>query len=59
LQSVAVPNISTGVYGFPKARAAEIAVREARAFAEAHPGTDIIFVCFDDENYRLYEPLLS
>ncbi|PLX37350.1 MAG: O-acetyl-ADP-ribose deacetylase [Hyphomicrobiales bacterium] len=46
-ETVAFPAISTGVYGFPPARAARIAVREARAFLENHPRpAQIIFCCF-------------
>jgi O-acetyl-ADP-ribose deacetylase (regulator of RNase III) len=36
LRTIAFPSISTGVYGFPIARAAEIAVREIRAFLSEH-----------------------
>lgn len=57
--SIAFPNISTGVYSFPKERAAMIAVREVAAFlAENQTLRQVIFVSFDDENYRLYQRLL-
>lgn len=61
LRTVAFSNISTGVYHFPKAMAAEIAVRAAREFDAAYPDTidEIVFVCFDEENYGLYEQLLK
>ncbi len=55
--SIAFPNISTGVYGFPKRRAAEVAVRAVRDFT-AESIRDVYFVCFDAENYRIYEALL-
>jgi len=60
LDSVAFPGISTGIYGYPKAEAAAIAVREARAFLEQHaaPAT-VVFVVFDEESKRLYEAELS
>lgn len=58
LTSVAFPNISTGVYGFPKDMAAEIAVETVRSF-EAKSIKKVVFVCFDDENYQLYEELLK
>lgn len=52
--SVAFPNISTGVYGYPKAKAAEIAVKAVKVFAaRASKIQRVIFVCFDDENYEL------
>jgi O-acetyl-ADP-ribose deacetylase (regulator of RNase III) len=60
LESIAFPNISTGVYGFPKKLAATIAVQTVREMAEpAMQDTTvkrIIFVCFDHENYALYKP---
>lgn len=61
LQSVAFPNISTGVYGFPKEKAAEVAIQTVRKFLENDKFLkEVTFVCFDDENYQLYgEKLLS
>jgi O-acetyl-ADP-ribose deacetylase (regulator of RNase III) len=53
--SIAFPNISTGVYGFPKVRAVE---RVAEVMEEIQNRTTlqrIIFCCFDDENYQLYQ----
>jgi O-acetyl-ADP-ribose deacetylase (regulator of RNase III) len=60
-KSVAFPNISTGVYGFPKERAASIAVDATRRWVDQHPQAlaEVVFVCFDDENYRLYQSALS
>jgi O-acetyl-ADP-ribose deacetylase (regulator of RNase III) len=60
IKSVAFPNISTGVYHFPKGLAAEIAVKTANDFCKAHPDAfdEILFVCFDDENFELYRSLL-
>lgn len=62
VRDVAFPNISTGVYGFPKARAAAVAVNATLDWLEANrasPIEEIIFVCYDDENYQLYQQLLS
>jgi len=60
LASIAFPNISTGVYGYPKAEAARIAVAAVRgATAGLRNIRRIIFVCWDRENYRLYGELLS
>jgi O-acetyl-ADP-ribose deacetylase (regulator of RNase III) len=61
LSSIAFPSISTGVYGFPKKRAAEIAVTQIRLFlADAHHSIKtVIFCCFDEENYQTYKQLLD
>jgi O-acetyl-ADP-ribose deacetylase len=60
LSSVAFPNISTGIYGYPKKEAADIAVNTVSAFFKKHDFSGIIyFVCFDEENYQLYRSLLS
>lgn len=55
-KSIAFPNISTGVYSFPKDRAAKIAVKTTKDFlTENESIQEVVFVCFDDENYRLIE----
>jgi O-acetyl-ADP-ribose deacetylase len=54
--SIAFPNISTGIYGFPKQRAAEIAVKAVRDFQPSSL-KQVLFVCFDDENYNIYKSL--
>ena len=59
LTSIAFPNISTGVYGYPKAAAAEIAVKTVQNFLKTNNTLQqVIFVVFDEENHRLYEKLL-
>lgn len=59
-ESIAFPNISTGIYGFPKDKAALIAIRAVKSFVAAndHP-KQIYFVCFDDENFAIYQKLLN
>ena len=58
-RSVAFPNISTGVYGYPKPEAAKVAIKETVAFLEKNLlPEEVTFVCFDEENLRLYEELL-
>ena len=64
LKSVAFPNISTGVYGYPKDKAAVIAVETVRkTLAEISEETSrieqVIFVCFDEENYGIYEGIVG
>lgn len=57
--TVAFPNISTGVYRFPKDKAAEIAIRIVSNFIRENRKPEIVFfVCFDDENHELYHRLL-
>ncbi|MCC8154111.1 MAG: O-acetyl-ADP-ribose deacetylase [Tannerellaceae bacterium] len=61
VETIAFPNISTGVYRFPKKEAAEIAVRTVQQYIEQENKTirEVFFVCFDEENYQLYQHLLS
>ncbi|MDR1586867.1 MAG: O-acetyl-ADP-ribose deacetylase [Treponema sp.] len=60
LKSVAFPNISTGVYGYPRDKAALVAVETVKKTLEETPGIErLVFVCFDEENFRLYRELLS
>lgn len=59
-RTIAFPNISTGVYGFPKQRAAGTAVESVRAWTGANSGLDqVSFVCFDAENLAIYSSLLG
>ncbi|HTE34095.1 MAG TPA: O-acetyl-ADP-ribose deacetylase, partial [Chryseolinea sp.] len=59
VRTIAIPNISTGVYGFPKQAAAEIAIREVAAFLENDLTLEqVIFCCFDHENETIYNKLL-
>jgi O-acetyl-ADP-ribose deacetylase (regulator of RNase III) len=60
LESIAFPNISTGVYGYPKEQAAQTAVAAVNETLKETPGIKkIIFVCFDNENYSLYKGLIN
>lgn len=60
IKTIAFPNISTGIYHFPKNKAAQIAIKTVKDFLET---TDVIekvfFVCYDDENYKIYNELLN
>ncbi|MFH1295997.1 MAG: O-acetyl-ADP-ribose deacetylase [Bacteroidota bacterium] len=59
-KSIAFPNVSTGVYHFPKREAARIAVAEVKKYLlHNNQPEKIIFVCFDEENFNLYEKLLD
>lgn len=60
IRTIAFPNISTGVYHFPKQRAAEIAISTVQHFLSSHLQIEkLFFVCFDRENYNIYQELLS
>jgi O-acetyl-ADP-ribose deacetylase len=59
-KTVAFPNISTGIYGFPKDRAAGIAVNTVKKWLESHPEPEkVIFVVFDEDNAIIYNQILD
>lgn len=54
--SIAFPCISTGVYGYPKRDAAEIALNEIRRFlTESKDKIQVYIVCFDEESFGIYK----
>ncbi len=60
IKSVAFPNISTGIYHFPKNKAAAIAIRVVSEFlSESDVLQQVVFVCYDEENYTIYLNILS
>lgn len=60
IRTLAFPNISTGVYGYPKEAAALIAVETVKYWMVEHVLPEkVIFVLFDEENARIYKTLLS
>lgn len=60
VKTIAFPNISTGVYGYPKLQAAEIAIAAVKNFLETEDSDiQVVFVCFDEDNYALYRQLLD
>ncbi len=59
-RTVAFPNISTGIYHFPKDRAAAIAVQAVQSFlADQQAAISVIFVCFDEENYQWIQAAMN
>jgi O-acetyl-ADP-ribose deacetylase (regulator of RNase III) len=59
IKRISFPNISTGRYHFPKERAAHIAISTVQAFLENDSRIqEVIFVCFDAENYLIYQKIL-
>ena len=60
IHTIAFPNISTGVYRFPKEKAAEIAIDTVQKFlAENAKIQEVIFVAFDSDNYQIYQQILN
>jgi O-acetyl-ADP-ribose deacetylase (regulator of RNase III) len=60
VKTIAFPSISTGIYRFPKDLAAQVAVQTVKDFlAETDEIEKVIFVCFDSENFGIYEELLT
>jgi O-acetyl-ADP-ribose deacetylase (regulator of RNase III) len=59
-RTIAFPNISTGVYGFPKEEAALIALKAVREYLQMDSLLDkVTFVCYEQENYGIYKNLLG
>ncbi len=60
VKTIAFPNISTGIYGYPKSRAAEVAIQTVKEYQHTQTTIEkVIFVCFDDENEQLYRQLIE
>lgn len=59
-KTVAFPNISTGIFGYPKAEACAVAVAAVREFCQNNEALEAVrFVCFDPENLALYRDALE
>ncbi|WP_313383844.1 O-acetyl-ADP-ribose deacetylase [Pantoea sp.] len=60
IRTLAFPSISTGIYRFPKPKAAEIALAAMREALADNPALEeVIVVCFDEENFEIYAGLLN
>lgn len=60
VKTISFPNISTGVYRFPKEKAAKIAISTVSDFLLTNTTIEqVIFVCFDKNNLSIYEGLLN
>ena len=60
IRTIAFPSISTGVYGYPLAAAAAVALNTVKQFLETHDGIDEVrFVLFNDEAYRSFSDALG
>jgi len=59
VKTIAFPNISTGIYGYPKPQAAEVAIQTVKDYQNTQTAIEkVVFVCFDEGNYQIYEELL-
>ena len=59
-KTIAFPNISTGIYHYPKDLAAKIAINTVIDFLDINHTVDkVIFVCFSKENYKIYKSILD
>ena len=59
LRTVAFPNISTGVYGYPSEAAAQTATEAIGSFADSDRIEAVILACFDEDNLQIYQRLLD
>ncbi|HHW07943.1 MAG TPA: O-acetyl-ADP-ribose deacetylase [Clostridia bacterium] len=60
VKTVAFPNISTGVYGYPKREAAQVALDEVVKFLREDSRLEkVIFVCFNRDNYEIYREIFD
>lgn len=61
IRSIAFPSISTGVYGYPVKKAAEVAVRTVSTYARMNPDMmdEILFVLFDGRTKEAYDDALK
>lgn len=57
IKSIAFCCISTGVFGFPQDKAAEIAVQTVREFLKTHE-IEVIFNVFTEKDFDIYKRLL-
>ena len=60
IESIAFPNISTGIYGYPKKEAATIAIKTVSDLLQQNPSLPkVYFVCFDEEIYSIYKSIIA
>ena len=59
ITTISFPNISTGIYKFPKDKAAEIALQIIKSsLCEYNHLNKIIIVCYEIDNYEIYCSLM-
>lgn len=58
-KTVAIPAISTGIYGYPKRPAANIAIQTTLEFLAAHTHPQQVIFILQGENYEIYREVLT
>ncbi len=60
LKSISFPAISTGIYGYPIDKAAEVAIKTVADFVKTNKGLSLVrFVLFSDSDLKVYEQTLK
>ena len=60
LKSIAFPAISTGAFGFPKDRCANIMLNAVVEYANEDTGLEkVVFCLYDDETFRIFKDALE
>ena len=60
IETIAFPNISTGIFGYPKELAAETAIAAVKQHQRSgRKLKEVIFCCFDEESFQLYKKQLN
>jgi O-acetyl-ADP-ribose deacetylase (regulator of RNase III) len=60
IASVAFPSISTGAYGYPMDKAAEVAIKAVADFLDNNQGVkSVVFVLWGDEAFDMYSEALG
>lgn len=60
IKSIAFPNISTGIFGFPKDLAAKVAIETVcESLKTLKSINEIRFVCYDEYNYDIYKKIIE
>ena len=59
LETIVFCAISTGIYGFPFEKAANIAIKTVKDFLKEHQNIKVVFNLFNHDNYLIYKKILE